>query len=293
MNGTNQPAAQPTSQSPDAEYVLGTNQAEMQRLGFQHRLWSAPAQRLWQRAGLRQGVSVLDAGCGPGFASLEMAQLVTHTGRVVGVDESAPYVGFASAQAQSRVLPQASFFKGDVAQIDRVLGAQGIEPGSFDIVYMRWVMCFVPDPAAVLKAVWRMLRPGGRMCVQDYFAYDSMCASPTSDIFKTIIDAVDRSWRDRGGDPDIMGRLPAMAHALDMRLDHIARVEIGTARPGLPMWDWPDSFWGVFLPRLEELGYITAAQHRAFMEQWAQLSANPAAFMHLPPVYEMIATKPG
>jgi len=48
----------------------------------------------------------------------------------------------------------------------------------------------------------------------------------------------------------------------------------------------------VFIPRLEELGYITKAQHAEFLEDWKKISNDPAAFMHLPPVYEMIATKP-
>ncbi len=276
----------------EPEYVLGTNEAEMQRLGFQHRLWSAQAQALWQRAGLRPGVKLLDIGCGPGFAAMEMAQLVTHTGSIVGVDESRAYVEFANQQARARALPQARFFRGDVTSIDGVLATQGVGPGSFDMAYARWVLCFVPDPEAVVRAAVKMLRPGGRLCVQDYFGYDSMRAAPMSDAFKAVIDAIDHSWRQRGGDPDIMGRLPGIAVSQGLRIEHLTRVEVGTARPGMPMWDWPESFWGVFLPRLEELGSITSAQREAFMRNWEALSRDPAAYMHLPPVYEMIAVKP-
>lgn len=276
---------------PAPEYVLGTNEAELHRLGFQHRLWSVPAQRLWERAGVGPGAHILDVGCGPGFASLDLAQMATSSGRVVGVDESSPFVAFANEQSKARKLKHAQFHVGDVMEIDRVLEAQHIKPGSFDVAYVRWVLCFVPDPAATISAIAKMLKPGGRLCVQDYFRYNSMSVAPLSNAFATVINAVDKSWRDQGGDPDIMGRLPRIAIDAGLSVEHIARIEIGTARPGSQMWNWPDSFWKVFLPRLEELNYISADEHRAFLENWKTLSNDPAAYMHLPPVYEMIAIK--
>ncbi|PCI08121.1 hypothetical protein COB72_08970 [bacterium] len=284
---TNTPSA-----TNEPEYVLGTNDAELHRLGFQHRLWFVPAHRLWERAGIAPGKQILDVGCGPGFASLDMAQIVTHTGRVVGVDESPPYIEFANQQAQDRKLPHASFHIGDVTHIDQVLAEQGVEPGSFDIAYIRWVMCFVDDPTTTINSIVKMLKPGGKLLIQDYFNYDSMRVSPISEAFETVIAAIAKSWQEHGGDTDIMGKLPRIALDAGLTLDHIARAEIETPRPGNTMWNWPDSFWPVFIPRLVDLGYITKAQLDAFFESWEQISKDPAAFMHLPPVYEMMATKP-
>jgi len=274
------------------EYVLGTNEPELHRLGVQHRLWFVPAMKLWERADIGPGKHILDVGCGPGFASLDMAQIVTSTGRVVGVDESPPYIEFASAQGESRLQHHASFYLGDVTKIDQVLADQSIEPGSFDIAYVRWVMCFVSDPVSTINAIARMLKPGGKLLIQDYFNYDSMCVAPRSEVFESVIQAIGKSWSDHGGDPDIMGQLPRIALDAGLNLDHIGRVEIGTARPGSTMWNWPTTFWPVFIPRLEELGYITAKEHQNFLAMWAQRTNDPAAYMHLPPVYELMASKP-
>lgn len=282
----------PTTQAEQPEYVLGTHDDELHRLGFQHRLWFVPAHRLWEQAQIGRGKRVLDVGCGPGFASLDMAQIVSHTGRVVGVDESPPYIEFANQQAQDRKLPHARFHLGDVTHIDQVLAEKSIEPGSFDIAYVRWVMCFVSDPSETINSIVKMLKPGGKLLIQDYFNYASMRVAPTSDIFETVIQAISKSWIKHGGDTDIMGKLPRIALDAGLTLDHIGRAEIETPRPGSTMWNWPDSFWPVFIPRLEELGFITADQHAAFREDWKRLSNDPAAFMHLPPVYEMMATKP-
>lgn len=268
--------------------MLGTNPVELERLGFQHRLWARPAYDLWHRASIGPGQAVLDIGCGPGFASFDLAQIVGPSGRVVGIDESEPYIAYANDQAKQRGLRQAGFFVADATGVDTL---EHLEPDSFDLAYARWVFCFVPDPGAVVRSIARCLKPGGRLLVQDYFRYETMCIAPRAEAFERIIAAVAKSWRDHGGDPDIMGRLPGLAAEEGLTIHHLARIDPGPARPGSTMWNWPDSFWRAFLPRLEELGYITAAERSAFLGVWAERGRDPAAHMHLPPMYEMIAVK--
>lgn len=270
------------------DYVLGTNAPELERLGFQHRLWSPAADALWRRAGIGPGQAVLDVGCGPGYASLDLAQIVGPTGRVVGVDESEPYIAHANDQAKQRRIPQARFYIADAAALATL---RDLEPESFDIAFVRWVFCFVPDPEAVVGAIARTLKPGGKLLVQDYFRYETMCVAPRSEPFERVIAAIAKSWRDHAGDPDIMGRLPRLAADAALNIQHIDRIDPGPARPGTTMWNWPDTFWKVFLPRLQELGYITAEEKAAFLEAWHERCHNPAAYMHLPPMYEMIAAK--
>ena len=49
------------------DYILGTDAEELQRLEFQHRVWTKDAFALWERAGLGRGQRILDLGCGPGL----------------------------------------------------------------------------------------------------------------------------------------------------------------------------------------------------------------------------------
>ncbi|HXU78754.1 MAG TPA: class I SAM-dependent methyltransferase, partial [Methylomirabilota bacterium] len=69
----------------EKEYVLGTDGAELERLGLQHQLWLAQAASIWERAGFRRGHRILDVGCGPGFAALDLAERVGPRGRIVAV----------------------------------------------------------------------------------------------------------------------------------------------------------------------------------------------------------------
>jgi len=44
----------------DRDYVLGTHDEELARLGLQHRVWCPVVLDCWQRAGLTVGKRVLD-----------------------------------------------------------------------------------------------------------------------------------------------------------------------------------------------------------------------------------------
>src|SRR3954463_9710581 len=50
----------------DADYVLGTHDEEIERLGLQHRVWRPRVLAGWQRAGFTSGMTIADVGCGPG-----------------------------------------------------------------------------------------------------------------------------------------------------------------------------------------------------------------------------------
>ena len=71
------------------EYILGTSDAELARLAFQHDLWRGVTGAFLDRLSIAEGSFVLDAGSGPGFDALELALRVGPRGRVVALDSSA------------------------------------------------------------------------------------------------------------------------------------------------------------------------------------------------------------
>lgn len=269
-----------------AEYILGTDEAEFQRLGLQHQLWSDLAHQTWKHALIAPGQTVLDVGCGPGYATFDLAQAVGHRGRVIAVDESAAFIARLKEQASLRGLTNIEAHVADVHHLDRL----GIAPGSVDLAYARWVLCFVKDPAAIVRAVARLLRHAGRFAVNDYFNYESMTLAPRRESFSRAIRAVGASWRARAGDPDVAGRLPRMFAESGLSLARLD-VHLRLARPGESMWHWPDSFWKNYIPRLVESGHLTSAESDAFFRDWSIASNDAATFMELPPVYEVIGER--
>ena len=266
------------------EYVLGTNDDELVRLGFQHRVWGEYAYAIWERAGFAPGQTILDVGCGPGFGTLDLARLVGSSGRIIALDESARFLDHLTAQVHAQGV-------GNVETVRADVNSMPLASESIDGAYARWVLCFVGDPLSVVECVASALRPGGVFAVQDYFNYGAIALAPRSATFEKVIDAVEASWRGRGGDPDVAAKLPAMMQQCGLTVREvrpIARV----ARPGSALWDWPGSFFRNYIPALVSSGYLTNADQVAFKEEWALRSRDPHTFFCTPPVYDVIASKP-
>ena len=104
------------------------------------------------RLSLHKAEHVLDIGCGTGATSLELAERVGRTGRVLGVDLSQPMLTLARQRAER--VPQLSFAQAD-AQLYPFAKA------SFDAVFSRFGIMFFADPVAAFANLRAALKPGG------------------------------------------------------------------------------------------------------------------------------------
>jgi len=267
-------------------YVLGTGGDELERLSLQHSLWADTAHAAWRRAGIAIGQRVLDVGCGPGYAAFDLAQLVQRSGRVVAVDESEPFLKHVEQQAASRQLPHLSAHRGDAEALPALVGGEG----PFDLAYARWVLCFVSDPERAVEGVAQLLKPGGRFVVHDYFNYASMTLAPRSPHHDRAVAATKLAWHERGGDPDVVERLPGMIDRAGLEVVHLACHQ-RTARAGESMFAWVDTWWHSFAPKLVDMGLLAATDCEALLAELASMRNDPQRFIHCPPVYEIIATK--
>lgn len=274
------------SSTKPAEYVLGTGDDELARLALQHRLWGDAAHGLWRRAGIAPGMRVLDVGCGPGHAAFDLSQWVTPSGKVLGVDESASFIEHLNAQARSRGLPQLSGTVGDVQQLGRCIDASE----HYDLAYARWVLCFVKDPEAVVAGVSQALKPGGRFCVHDYFNYRSMSMAPRRASHDKVVAATVKSWEARGGDTDIMGRLPRLLARHGLEVTHLD-VHQRVARGSDAMFTWINVWWRIYAPKLAEMGLITSDDVRELLHDLDEIRQSATDFVSCPPVYEIISVK--
>lgn len=107
------------------------------------------------RANVSVGESVLDIGCGCGQTSLELAQRVGPTGRVVGVDISEPMLKRARERADHAKQKNAEFVRTDAQ----------VHPFSteFDLLFSRFGVMFFDDPGAAFVNLANALKPGGRL----------------------------------------------------------------------------------------------------------------------------------
>jgi ubiquinone/menaquinone biosynthesis C-methylase UbiE len=104
----------------------------------------------------RADLEALDAGCGTGFLSFELAG---RGHRVTGVDFAPAMVAEARRKA-SEGARAVRFEEGDVEQLR-------FDPASFDLVISRHVLWTLPHPEAAIDEWKRVLRPGGRLVIID------------------------------------------------------------------------------------------------------------------------------
>lgn len=272
-------------------YLLGTGDAEIARLAFQHRAWGAQAYSLWERAGFQRGATLLDLGCGPGFATVDLAHLVGPKGRVVAADASPRYLAHLRRAAAFQGLDWVTAVETDATRLDlgsRTGGGDGT--ASFDGAYCRWMLCYLKAPEEAIAGVARYLTPGGRFAVTDYFNYRSFTVAPPSAAFTAVVAGVGEMFRRNGGDLEIGGHLPALLRDAGLEPLEVRQVT-RTTRPGSPLWAWPETFFTGFLPRLVAEGLVDEATADAFWDDWRQRAADPDAFLSLPPQVEIVAEK--
>lgn len=267
------------------DYHLGTDDRELERLGYQHQAWLDVSVALWNEAGFGLGQEILDLGCGPGYATLDLAHRVGHRGLVHAVDASDRFVAFLEGQIRAAGLRQVRPLAADVHDLD-------LPDASVDGAFARWLLCFVKDPAQVVAEVARVLRVGGRFVALDYFNYLAVNIFPRRPSITALFDAYHRSALRNHGSYDIGERLPELLHACGMEvttLEPVCRI----ARPGSTLWRWLALFNDSYAPKLVEQGLLTQEQHAALVHDFAELSESETAFFFTPPILGVVAVKRG
>ena len=267
----------------EKEYVLGTHDAEVARLGLQHRAWKPCMLSAWRAAEIGRGNTVLDVGCGPGYATLDLARLVGDSGLVIGIDKSKKFLAVLEEMRQDNVLRNIELHETDLdaGEFPRVAAGRA---------WCRWVFAFVKQPRQVLARLAAAIAPGGVIAIHEYFDYATWRSAPRCPELEEFVSAVMASWRDNGGEPDIGLSLPGWLEDLGFEL-RVVRPIVDVVQRGEMKWEWLKTFIDVGRRRLVDLGYLTASRSMAISEAFAALDATPGTRMITPGVMEIVAAR--
>lgn len=98
-----------------------------------------------------QGLSVLDAGCGPGFYTRAL------------LDRGAVVTAFDPSPAFVNLTRERTGAGADVRQLDLEHPLLGLEGDSFDRIVLALVIHHVSNRQQALSELYRVLKPGGRL----------------------------------------------------------------------------------------------------------------------------------
>jgi ubiquinone/menaquinone biosynthesis C-methylase UbiE len=179
--------------APPGTYIHGYSRREASRLLDQARTL---ADLLHHDTGYPPGSRVLEAGCGIGAQTVTLAKM-SPGAAITSIDLSEASLRQAGARVRAAGLTNVTFSQADICSLS-------FPDGSFDHVFLCFVLEHLPDPALALTCLRRVLVPGGTITVIEgdhgsaYFSPDSAAARKAIGCLVTL-------QREKGGNA-LIGR---------------------------------------------------------------------------------------
>jgi len=208
------------------------------------------APQLVQFAAIADGDHVLDVGCGTGSLT-EAIAAASPSGRIVGIDRSAPYVALAQARPHS---PHIRFHVGDAQQLP-------FDNACFDRALSLLILNFIPRPQTALKEIIRVTRRNGTVAaaVWDYGDGMEMLRVFWDEAIALVPDAESRD--ERHMPLSRQGELATLWRRHDVQSVAEAPITIDTSFASF------DDYWTPFLARQGPAGAYVASLSESDVHQ--------------------------
>lgn len=267
----------------EREYILGTHAAEIERLKLQHNVWRPRMLDAWRRAGITQGQTVIDVGSGPGYAAIELAEIVGPKGTVIAAERSVRFLEALRAMAVKRALDNITTVEADITE-------QPIGERIADAVWCRWVFSWLTQPERAVANIAAALKPGGTAIFHEYLNYAGWQLAPHSPAFARFVAAVIESVHRTGAQMDAALTLPSLLERAGFELVSLTPI-VDIIEPTNYVWQWPAAFIRGYHDKLVTQGLITKEQAANVLAELDQAERNGTARMVTPTVLEIVTRR--
>src|SRR6188472_3599339 len=197
-----------------ANYPLGNTDAEHERLIRQALRVAPTTERFFREAGIGRGQRVLDIGSGLGDVAMLVARLVGPSGEVVAIERDPRSIAKARARVTEAGFDNVRFNESDVGEIP--------DGKPFDAAVGRFILMYLPDPVAVLRAISRLVQPGGVLVFQEPYWIPVLADLAKLPLWFATVSLIDKAMRTSSN------------HEMGTDLYH-AFVEAGLPEPAMRM----------------------------------------------------------
>lgn len=184
----------------------GTARTTLQYTISLTRIW----EHLLEEIAPKSSEMTLDIGCGFGLVNLEIA--IRFDAPSVGCDIVPEFIDGARIidghlRSLGAVSPKATtmFGYGDICDLP-------YGDASFDVVVVREVLQYLPDPSIAIAEIYRVLKPGGRVIIEDLEDDLYIVEPPNPDSFILLHGAIARLQKMKGGNRNVGRRIAPLLY---------------------------------------------------------------------------------
>jgi predicted O-methyltransferase YrrM len=179
-------------------YAIRGGEEGTRRLDLLARVMRPTTESFLDAAGIAPGMICLDAGSGAGHVSRSLARRVGPSGRVVGLERDPVKLAAARAETEREGLRHVEYREADVTTWS--------EPGTYDVVYGRFIVSHLRDRPAFVRRLWESLRAPGTLILEDIDFGGAFC-HPVDPAYSRYCELYTEVIDRRGGDANVGPRL--------------------------------------------------------------------------------------
>jgi SAM-dependent methyltransferase len=234
---------------------------------------------LLRRAGFARGHQFVEFGCGLGFVTRWAA---AEGADAMGIDANGDQIQVCRTLAEEAGLAGATFRIGSVYE-------PGFEPETIDVSYSRWLMVHLNRPVDAMRAIHRILKPGGVMVCEEADV-SAVYTEPASAAYEEMRDIALAAGLARGVDYSSGRRIHTRALAAGFEIVHVNAYHPHFIEGRFKgFWNW--TLRNVCRRLLDE-GEMTTAQWQRLVDGMNAADNDPDTVVAHCRMHQLIARKP-